>query len=194
MHGLFTRIRFGVVAIAETIDEVVLHGQNFEGATAPRVLPGRVTHAFNLVQSHQFSSIGVRMAQFASEPLVSTKETAKARKQGMEDEEEEYVMLDLSQIFHGASLPPNCSYTLSGLDTMNPVLTLGDDLKLIGEYEETVGTILVFTESEEEVPREERKRGINDNRPRKRTSNFCKTERKLKFMIMDEDERKEEKK
>ncbi|KAL3699249.1 hypothetical protein R1sor_017271 [Riccia sorocarpa] len=136
-----------------------------------------------------------KMAECAPEPPLSTEETVNTRNQGEEeDEEEEYVMLDLSQIFHGAALPPNCSYTLSGLDTMNPVLTLGDDLKLIGEYEEAVGTILVLTEREEEVLGEERKRGISENHTRKRISNFCKTERKLKFRIMDEEERKGEKK
>ncbi|KAL2612467.1 hypothetical protein R1flu_024159 [Riccia fluitans] len=132
----------------------------------------------------------IDLPESVPEPAFSAeKEIANARNHA--EEEEEYVMLDLSQVFHGAALPPNCSYTLSGLDTMNPVLTLGDDLKLIGEYEETVGTILVFTESEEEVPGEERKRGINESRTRKRISNFCKTERKLKFRIMDEEERKE---
>ncbi|KAF9625051.1 hypothetical protein IFM89_017199 [Coptis chinensis] len=34
-----------------------------------------------------------------------------------------------------------------GLDTLNPILIIGDNLKLIGEYEETIGTCYVFTES-----------------------------------------------
>jgi hypothetical protein len=34
-----------------------------------------------------------------------------------------------------------------GLDTMAPVLTLGNGLKLIGEYEETMGSVLIFSES-----------------------------------------------
>ncbi|KAL6311027.1 hypothetical protein AAG906_015916 [Vitis piasezkii] len=33
-----------------------------------------------------------------------------------------------------------------GLDTPNPILVIGDSLKLIGEYEETIGTCLVFSE------------------------------------------------
>jgi hypothetical protein len=34
-----------------------------------------------------------------------------------------------------------------GLDTIAPVLTLGNGLKLIGEYEETMGSVLIFSES-----------------------------------------------
>uniref|UniRef100_A0A5B7ANX2 Transcription factor TFIIIC triple barrel domain-containing protein n=1 Tax=Davidia involucrata TaxID=16924 RepID=A0A5B7ANX2_DAVIN len=37
---------------------------------------------------------------------------------------------------------------MQGLDTLNPVLIIGDKLKLIGEYEETIGTCFVFTEGE----------------------------------------------
>eukprot|EP00252_Welwitschia_mirabilis_P009218 TRINITY_DN2158_c0_g1_i2.p1 TRINITY_DN2158_c0_g1~~TRINITY_DN2158_c0_g1_i2.p1 ORF type:complete len:111 (+),score=28.22 TRINITY_DN2158_c0_g1_i2:90-422(+) len=60
-------------------------------------------------------------------------------------EEEEYVLLEFDC---DLSFPPNTPYTLSGLDTMNPVLTIGDGTKLVGEYVETVGTCLVFSEGE----------------------------------------------
>jgi general transcription factor 3C polypeptide 6 len=64
-----------------------------------------------------------------------------------EEEETEYVVLDLDEVFNGAAVPANCAYTLTGLDTMAPVLTLGNGLKLIGEYEETMGSVLIFSES-----------------------------------------------
>ncbi|EFJ07348.1 hypothetical protein SELMODRAFT_448503 [Selaginella moellendorffii] len=45
--------------------------------------------------------------------------------------EEEYILLDLEEVFHGGAIPTNCPYTLSGLDTLNPILTLGNGLKLV---------------------------------------------------------------
>ncbi|GMH14385.1 hypothetical protein Nepgr_016226 [Nepenthes gracilis] len=45
-------------------------------------------------------------------------------------------------------VPMDVPYDLSGLDTLNPVLTIGDKLKLIGEYEETIGTCLIFSEND----------------------------------------------
>ncbi|XP_065865521.1 uncharacterized protein [Euphorbia lathyris] len=33
-----------------------------------------------------------------------------------------------------------------GLDTLNPILIIDDKLKLVGEYKETIGTCLVFSE------------------------------------------------
>ncbi|RZC65435.1 hypothetical protein C5167_009123 [Papaver somniferum] len=35
-----------------------------------------------------------------------------------------------------------------GLDTLNPVLIVGDNLKLIGTYEETIATCLIFSEKD----------------------------------------------
>ncbi|KAF8391369.1 hypothetical protein HHK36_023673 [Tetracentron sinense] len=67
--------------------------------------------------------------------------------QNMEDEEE-YVLLDLDGVCGRFDIPPNAPYVLSGLDTLNPVLVIGDNLKLIGEYEETIGTCFVFSESD----------------------------------------------
>ncbi|OAE29566.1 hypothetical protein AXG93_702s1190 [Marchantia polymorpha subsp. ruderalis] len=170
------------------------------------------------------------MANSAEEPVVDVhRESEVAPENDLEEheEEDEYVILDLEEVFHGAALPANCAYTLSGLDTMNPVLTLGDDLKLrqrfnfcvselfevlslyercladeyipavcgwqIGEYEETMGTVLVFTERDEEVPEDERIRGSNlkETGTRKRVSSLCQTQRKLKFRLMERKESKD---
>ncbi|KAK9152722.1 hypothetical protein Sjap_000202 [Stephania japonica] len=63
--------------------------------------------------------------------------------------EEEYVLLDLDDVRAEVNVPPNAPYVLSGLDTLNPTLVIGNNLKLIGEYEETVGTCYVFTEADD---------------------------------------------
>ncbi|XP_071675834.1 uncharacterized protein [Lolium perenne] len=39
-------------------------------------------------------------------------------------------------------------YLLPGLDTLTPTLIVGDGLKMIGEYKETVGTCYAFSESD----------------------------------------------
>ncbi|XP_057533243.1 uncharacterized protein LOC130811089 [Amaranthus tricolor] len=62
--------------------------------------------------------------------------------------EEEYVLIDLDAVCGQVDIPPGEPYVLSGLDSPNPVLTIGNKLKLIGEYIETVGTCLVFSENE----------------------------------------------
>ncbi|GFP78600.1 hypothetical protein PHJA_000003600 [Phtheirospermum japonicum] len=67
-----------------------------------------------------------------------------------EEEEEEYVLLDLDSISNHTHIPPNAPYVLSGLDTLNPILIIDNKIKLIGEYEETIGTCLVFNESGEQ--------------------------------------------
>ncbi|KAL5573901.1 hypothetical protein UlMin_023498 [Ulmus minor] len=61
------------------------------------------------------------------------------------DDEEEFFLLDLSVVFGQLEIQPNASYVLYGLDTLNPILTIADNLKLVEEYEETIGTCLVFT-------------------------------------------------
>ncbi|ONK73715.1 uncharacterized protein A4U43_C04F34510 [Asparagus officinalis] len=66
------------------------------------------------------------------------------------DYEEEHVLLDLGDVCVQADIPPNAPYALSGLDTLNPVLVIGDRLKLIGEYQETMGTCYLFSERDEE--------------------------------------------
>ncbi|KAG0497063.1 hypothetical protein HPP92_001462 [Vanilla planifolia] len=62
------------------------------------------------------------------------------------EKDEEYVLLDLDSVCFQADIPPNAPYVLSGLDTMNPILTIGKTLRLVGEYQETVGTCYVFSE------------------------------------------------
>ncbi|KAL5578789.1 hypothetical protein UlMin_011231 [Ulmus minor] len=63
-----------------------------------------------------------------------------------QDDEEEFVLLDLIVVFGQLEIPPNAPYVLFGLDTLNLVLTIVDNLKLVGKNEETIGTCLVFTE------------------------------------------------
>ncbi|RWV81112.1 hypothetical protein BHE74_00018457 [Ensete ventricosum] len=63
------------------------------------------------------------------------------------EDEEEYVLLDLDDVCVRADIPANAPYVLSGLNTAKPVLVIGD-LKLIGEYQETVGTCYIFAEGD----------------------------------------------
>ncbi|MED6153267.1 hypothetical protein PIB30_100249 [Stylosanthes scabra] len=64
------------------------------------------------------------------------------------EDEEEYVLLDLDAVTNLVNIPPNAKYILTGLDTLNPLLIIDDKLKLIGEYEETIGTCIAFTEQD----------------------------------------------
>ncbi|XP_039775099.1 general transcription factor 3C polypeptide 6-like isoform X5 [Panicum virgatum] len=64
-----------------------------------------------------------------------------------EVEEEEYVLLELDHCLY-SDIPPGAPFVISGLDTLTPTLTVGDRLKMVGEYEETVGTCYLFSESE----------------------------------------------
>ncbi|CAN6228967.1 unnamed protein product [Urochloa humidicola] len=66
-----------------------------------------------------------------------------------EVEEEEYVLLELDPCLY-SDISPGAPFVLSGLDTLTPTLTVGDGVKMIGEYEETVGTCYLFSESETE--------------------------------------------
>ncbi|XP_008806533.1 uncharacterized protein LOC103719190 [Phoenix dactylifera] len=61
---------------------------------------------------------------------------------------EEYLLLDLDEVCVHGDIPANAPYVLSGLDTLNPILVIGNRLKLIGEYQETIGTCFVFSESD----------------------------------------------
>uniref|UniRef100_A0A7N1A523 Transcription factor TFIIIC triple barrel domain-containing protein n=1 Tax=Kalanchoe fedtschenkoi TaxID=63787 RepID=A0A7N1A523_KALFE len=65
------------------------------------------------------------------------------------ENEEEYVMLNLDEVVDKVSIPPNAPYVLSGLDTLNPILIIDNRLKLIGEYDETIGTCYVFSEQDD---------------------------------------------
>ncbi|KAK4794095.1 hypothetical protein SAY86_012089 [Trapa natans] len=62
--------------------------------------------------------------------------------------EEEYVLLDLESVSEVVDIPPNAPYVLSGLDTLNPVLVIDNRLKLIGHYEESIGTCIIFSEND----------------------------------------------
>ncbi|XP_013618447.1 PREDICTED: uncharacterized protein LOC106324984 isoform X2 [Brassica oleracea var. oleracea] len=74
-----------------------------------------------------------------------------------EEEEEEYVLMDLDDVSRHIDIPPDAPYTLSGLDTLNPILTIDGKLKLVGEYLETIGTCLAFSDkvaaAENQTPR-----------------------------------------
>ncbi|XP_024532210.1 uncharacterized protein LOC112346792 isoform X2 [Selaginella moellendorffii] len=106
--------------------------------------------------------------------------------------EEEYILLDLEEVFHGGAIPTNCPYTLSGLDTLNPILTLGNGLKLIGEYEDTVGSCIVFSESDE--PTETIRDPVfpldivdPTKQPiQKVVKSVCSLQKKLKFRVMSD--------
>lgn len=70
------------------------------------------------------------------------------KKANFVDIEEEYVMLDLDSVCVQTDIPANAPFDLSGLDTQNPILVINNKLKLIGEYEETIGTCFIFSESD----------------------------------------------
>ncbi|KAG4960815.1 hypothetical protein JHK87_037448 [Glycine soja] len=71
------------------------------------------------------------------------------------EDQDEYVLLNLDGVSDLIDIPPNAKYVLTGLDTLNPVLIIDDKFKLIGEYEETIGTCIAFTEQEAAVVHEE---------------------------------------
>nr|POE53731.1 hypothetical protein CFP56_23271 [Quercus suber] len=100
-----------------------------------------------------------RRTKDIDEYLVSREPLKKERRSAFQDmevnsvqryrqDEEEFVLLDLSSVSGEFDIPANAPYVLSGLDTLNPVLIIDGKLKLIGEYEETIGTCLVFTEED----------------------------------------------
>ncbi|XP_030548643.2 uncharacterized protein LOC125312443 isoform X4 [Rhodamnia argentea] len=62
--------------------------------------------------------------------------------------EEEYVLLDLDSVSEQFDILPNAPYVLSGLDTLSPILVIDNKLKLIGHYEETIGTCIALTEED----------------------------------------------
>ncbi|XP_022133708.1 uncharacterized protein LOC111006225 [Momordica charantia] len=111
------------------------------------------------------------------------------------DGEEDYVLLDLGDVSL-LDIPPNAPYVLSGLDTMNPVLTICDKIKMVGEYEETIGTCLTFAEEEVSVVEEEEEAGPSEtihrtaeavapNRaPRKELKPIASVHKILKFKLL----------
>ncbi|CAL5015793.1 unnamed protein product [Urochloa decumbens] len=82
--------------------------------------------------------------------MSETNEKDKRIEEEEEVEEEEYVLLELDPCLY-SDISPGAPFVLSGLDTLTPTLTVGDGLKMIGEYEETVGTCYLFSESEAEL-------------------------------------------
>ncbi|RAL40090.1 unnamed protein product [Cuscuta campestris] len=64
-------------------------------------------------------------------------------------DEEEYILMDLDNVADQITIPPNAPYVLSGLDTLNPILNIDGKIKLVGEYVDTIGTCLVFGESDD---------------------------------------------
>ncbi|KAH7314922.1 hypothetical protein KP509_21G027400 [Ceratopteris richardii] len=61
-------------------------------------------------------------------------------------EEKEYVLME----FEDGWLPNSTTrFTVTGLDTMNPSLVFEDGTKMVGRYEETIGTCILFAENEE---------------------------------------------
>ncbi|XVF04176.1 hypothetical protein REPUB_Repub05bG0059500 [Reevesia pubescens] len=129
-------------------------------------------------------------------------------KKGDEHEEEEgeleYVLLDLDSVSGLIDIPPNAPYTLSGLDTMNPILIIDENVKLIGEYEETIGTCFVFSEDEaspvvheETGPSEANlfsgKCIIDPNQaPRKQVKQVARLHKILKFRLLGDDDVQDE--
>ncbi|XP_057451290.1 uncharacterized protein LOC130743174 isoform X2 [Lotus japonicus] len=51
------------------------------------------------------------------------------------EDQDEYVLLDLDGVSDLLDIPPNANYVLTGLDTLNPVLIIDDRFKLVFEEE-----------------------------------------------------------
>ncbi|KAK2664721.1 hypothetical protein Ddye_003295 [Dipteronia dyeriana] len=66
----------------------------------------------------------------------------------LEEDEEDFVLLNLDVLCRQFDIPPNVPYTLTDLDTLNPILIIDRKFKLIGEYEETIGTCFGFSKDE----------------------------------------------
>ncbi|KAK4255783.1 hypothetical protein QN277_008736 [Acacia crassicarpa] len=112
---------------------------------------------------------------------------------------EEYVLLDLDSVSESVDIPPNAKYVLTGLNTLNPVLIIDDKLKLVGEYQETIGTCVVFSEEDTPVVHEETgpseanlfsgtKIIDSSQPPTKQVKPFCQLHKVLKFRIAPDSE------
>ncbi|CAA0834621.1 Rop guanine nucleotide exchange factor 12 [Striga hermonthica] len=104
------------------------------------------------------------------EMLESVHVEGQKDKEVEEDEEEEYILLDLEGISDQIHIPPNAPYILSGLDTLNPLLIIDNKIKLIGEYVETIGTCFVFNESDDVSPVVRNEAGPSEANPLLRRS------------------------
>ncbi|PKA60151.1 hypothetical protein AXF42_Ash009835 [Apostasia shenzhenica] len=100
------------------------------------------------------------------------------------DCEEEYVLLDLDDVCMQADIAASVPYVISGLNTLNPTLTIGDRLKLIGEYEETVGTCYMFSECDgETVEKNKEHKGDSNQAPSKQIRHVATAHKVLKFRL-----------
>lgn len=95
------------------------------------------------------------------------------------DCEEEFVFLDLDGCIF-SDIPSNAPYVLSGLDTLSPILVIGDCLKLIGEYQETVGMCYFFSET----------KSGNFNKFSKQVKPLGSLQKVIKFRVLSEDQSK----
>ncbi|KAM0828485.1 hypothetical protein ACQ4PT_067510 [Festuca glaucescens] len=111
-----------------------------------------------------------------------------------DEEEEEYVLLELDDCLY-SDIQPNAPYILSGLDTLTPTLIVGDGLKMIGEYEETVGTCYLFSESDAS-PKSAPAKGKKDKQasnskeapaPSKEVKQLASVQKILRFRSIGED-------
>ncbi|KAK7335310.1 hypothetical protein VNO80_27088 [Phaseolus coccineus] len=112
------------------------------------------------------------------------------------EDQDEYVLLDLDGVSDLINLPANAKYVLTALDTLNPVLIIDDKFKLIGEYEESIGTCLAFTEEDTPVVHEETgssevnlTRLIDSSQPpTKQVKPLCQLHKVLKFKLSPDSE------
>ncbi|OIV92416.1 hypothetical protein TanjilG_23016 [Lupinus angustifolius] len=116
-----------------------------------------------------------------------------------EYEDEEYVLLDLNHVSSLLDIPPNAKYVLTGLNTLNPTLIIDEKFKLIGEYDETIGTCIAFTEQDNPVVHEETgpsevnlfsgTRIIDSNQPpTKQVKPLCQLHKVLRFRMSPDSE------
>ncbi|XP_018457088.1 uncharacterized protein LOC108828041 isoform X2 [Raphanus sativus] len=80
--------------------------------------------------------------------LAIEKEMSDESGKASKEDEEEYVLIDLDDVSRHIDIPSDAPYTLSGLDTLNPILTIDGKIKLVGEYLETIGTCLAFSDKD----------------------------------------------
>ncbi|XP_014504047.1 uncharacterized protein LOC106764293 isoform X1 [Vigna radiata var. radiata] len=115
------------------------------------------------------------------------------------EDQDEYVLLDLDSVSNFINFPANAKYVLTGLDTLNPVLIIDDKFKLIGQYEESIGTCLAFTEQDAPLVHEEtgssevnlfsRTRLIDSSQtPTKQVKPLCQLHKILKFKLSPDSE------
>ncbi|XP_071730148.1 uncharacterized protein [Rutidosis leptorrhynchoides] len=116
----------------------------------------------------------------------------------VEGEEDEYVVLDLDSVSAQVDILPNTPYVLSGLDTLNLILIIDGKIKLIGEYEETIGTCIVFSE-DDATPVDHEETGLSEANlisekfknklnqvPKEQVKPVCQTQKILRFKLLPE--------